>query len=95
MTGYVLRRSALALGLLGALLAAGGAVLLSWGAPLWVPIVLAIVVVGGQYAVAPYLIQWLIPAHEIPRGDQAYDTRDYTRGDDPAHVLAALVEQRC
>ncbi|MGY1622075.1 hypothetical protein ACI789_07775 [Geodermatophilus sp. SYSU D00965] len=32
MTGYVLRRSALSLGLLTALLAAAGALLVAWGA---------------------------------------------------------------
>jgi hypothetical protein len=75
VTGYFLRRSALSLAFLGALLAAGGAVLLAWGAPLWVPVVLAVLVVGGQYAIAPYVIQWLIPAYEIPYRDGRYDTR--------------------
>ena len=95
MTGYVLRRSVLSLGLLAALLAAGGAVLIAWGAPLWVPIVLAVVFVGGQYAVAPYLIQWLIPAYEIRYLDGTYDTSRYVRGYDTAHALGELVERRC
>ncbi len=91
MTGYVLRRSALSLAFLGALLAAGGAALLAWGAPLWVPVVLAVLVVGGQYAIAPYVIQWLIPAYEIPYRDGRYDTRGYAA----PQPVADLVERRC
>ena len=86
MTGYVLRRSALSLSLLAALLAAGGGVLLWLGAPLWVPIVLALVFVGLQYAVSPFLIQWLIPATRIAWVDGRYDT-DFEVG--------AIVARRC
>ncbi|WP_222193059.1 M48 family metalloprotease [Modestobacter italicus] len=86
MTGYVLRHSAISLTLLGALLAAGGGVLLLLGAPLWVPIVLAVVVVAAQYAIAPYLIQWLIPATRIAWTGDRYDTD---------HEVGALVARRC
>ena len=65
MTGYVLRRAAVSLGLLTALLAASGALLLYWGAPVWMPFVVAFVVVTAQWAVSPYLVQWLIPAAEV------------------------------
>ncbi len=100
MTGYVLRRSLFSLTVLSAMLAAAGAVLLAWGAPLWVPIVLAVAIVGAQWAFSPYLIAWLIPAFELPRRNglhtraydtSAYDTRDYAR----ARELAELVERRC
>jgi Zn-dependent protease with chaperone function len=86
MSGYVLRRSALALGLLGVLLAAAGALLFWWGAPVWVPFVLAVVVVTGQWALGPYLVQWLIPATEVRCVDGRYDTR---------HALGAIVATRC
>jgi Zn-dependent protease with chaperone function len=86
MTGYVLRRSALSLGLLTALLAAGGAVLISLGVPVWVPIVVAVLVVAGQYALAPYLVQWLIPAQRIEWVGDHYDTR---------HEVGEIIARRC
>ena len=86
MTGYVLRRSLLSLGLLSALLAAGGAVLLSLGAPLWLPIALAVVFVGGQWALSPYLVQWLIPATRVRSVDGEYFT---------GHPVGALLARRC
>ena len=86
MAGYVLRRSVLSLTLLTALLAAGGAVLLWLGAPLWVPIVVALIVVAAQYALSPYLIQWLIPATRIAFVDGEYDTR---------HEVGAILARRC
>ena len=86
MAGYVLRRSAISLTLLAALLAAGGAVLIALGAPLWVPIVVALVVVAAQYALSPYLIQWLIPATRIAWVDGAYDT---------GHEVGAILARRC
>ena len=106
MTGYVLRRSALALGLLGVLLAGAGALLSWWGAPVWVPFLLAVVVVAGQWALGPHLVQWLVPAHELRRlagghGTGGYDTSGYdtsgydTSGYARARALADLVELRC
>ncbi|GAB4081832.1 M48 family metalloprotease [Modestobacter muralis] len=86
MTGYVLRRSALSLTLLAALLAAGGAVLVQLGVPVWVPVVLAVLVVAGQYALAPYLVQWLIPAQRIEWVGDHYDTH---------HEVGAIVARRC
>lgn len=87
MTGYVLRRSALALGLLTALLAAGGALLVALGLPVWVPGVLSLLVVTAQWALSPYLVQWLIPARELSRRpDGGYETD---------HVLGELVARRC
>ena len=87
MTGYVLRRSALALGLLSALLAAGGAVLVAVGVPVWVPLALSLLVVVAQWALSPYLVQWLIPARELRRrAGGGYETD---------HVLGELVTRRC
>jgi len=86
MTGYVLRRSALSLSLLAVLLAAGGGVLVWLGVPVWVPAVVAVVVVAGQYALAPYLVQWLIPATRIAWVDGRYDT---------SHEVGVIVARRC
>ena len=66
MTGDVLRRSALALGLLGVLLTGAGALLSWWGAPVWVPFLLAVLVVTAQWALGPHLVQWLVPAPRAP-----------------------------
>jgi Zn-dependent protease with chaperone function len=86
MTGYVLRRSVLSLALLTSLLAAGGAVLVELGVPVWVPLVLSLLVVAAQWAVSPYLVQWLVPATEVPRRGDGYATD---------HVLGVLVARRC
>ena len=86
MTGYVLRRAAVSLGLLTALLAAAGALLLCWGAPVWMPFVVAFVVVTAQWAVSPYLVQWLIPAAEVEYRPDGYIT---------AHAVGDMVERRC
>lgn len=96
MTGYVLRRSLLSLAALTTLLAGAGALLILWGAPLWLPVVLAVVVVGAQWALAPYVISWLIPAFELPRKRGEYDTWEYdVRGYPRARELADLVARRC
>lgn len=87
MTGYVLRRSLVTLGLLGALLAAGGAVLVGLGVPVWVPFVLSIAVVALQWALSPYLVSWLIPATELRRAAGGGYVTD--------HVLGELVARRC
>lgn len=86
MGAHVLQRSASALALLAALLAAGGAVLVELGTPLWVPVALSVLLVAGQWAVAPYVVEWLIPARELPRTDSGYATD---------HHLAELVARRC
>lgn len=86
MSGYVLRRSAGALGLLLVLLAASGAVLVALGVSVWVPAVLSVVLVAVQWAVSPYLVQWLVPANEVHRTDTGYDTD---------HVLGEIVARRC
>ena len=91
MTGYVVRRSALSLTLLTALLAAGGTVLVLLGAPLWVPLAVSLGVVVGQWALSPLPVQWLVPAYELRYRKDGYDTVGYPR----AETLAAIVEHRC
>jgi Zn-dependent protease with chaperone function len=86
VTGYVWRRSALSLSLLTAALAGVGALLLQWGAPLWLPVALAVGVVAVQYALGPYVIQWLIPATPVRQLDGEYMTR---------HPLGEIVARRC
>ncbi|MEU2351108.1 M48 family metalloprotease [Modestobacter sp. NPDC049651] len=86
MAGYVLRRSALSLFLLAALLTAGGAVLVVLGVPVWVPLVVSLLFLAGQYALAPVIVQWLVPATPIAWVDGRYDTE---------HELGAIVARRC
>ena len=72
MTGFVLRRSALAFALLVALLAAAGGVLVVLGVPAWVPFVISILLVLAQYALAPYVIQaWRQPWAAAPCGSRS------------------------
>ena len=86
MTGYVLRRSAAAMAILLALLAAAGGLLVWLGLPVWIPAIASVLVLGLQYAVSPYLVQWLIPADEIGRSAGGYATD---------HVLGEIVARRC
>ncbi len=87
MTGFVFRRSALTLTLLAALLTAAGTALVILGTPVWVPLVLSVVLVAAQWAVSPYLVEWLVPAQEIPHTDEGgYATE---------HVVGELVARRC
>lgn len=86
MSAYVLRRSLLSVGVLLALLAAAGAVLVLLGVPVWVPAVASVVLLGIQYAVNPRLLEWLIPAQVIDREAQRYQTEDR---------IGAMVARRC
>ena len=86
MPGYVLRCSALSFVVLTALLAAGGTVLVVLGVPVWVPVVLSLAVVGLQWALAPYVIHWLIPARQVTWRDGRYETE---------HPLGEIVARRC
>ncbi len=62
----VIRKSLPSLGgLLGLLLLVGFAFTVFVGAPLWFPMAFAIAAVLIQYAVNPWLIQWLVPATVI------------------------------
>ena len=84
---FVLRRSLPSIGgLLGLLLLVGFAVVAFLGAPLWFPVAFAIVVLGIQYAVNPFIIQWLVPATEIAHDGTRYATD---------HPLGAIVARQC
>jgi Zn-dependent protease with chaperone function len=84
---FVLRRSLPSIaGLVGLLLAVGLAITLWAGGPLWFPPVFAIVLIGVQYAVNPFIIQWLVPASEIPHDGTRYLTD---------HPLGEIVARRC
>jgi Zn-dependent protease with chaperone function len=85
MTGYVFRRSLPSIsGLLALLVIVGTAAVVFLGAPLWFPAVFAIVMVGIQYAVNPWIIQWLVPAEIVADRDGGAD-----------HPVVALVRRRC
>ncbi|MCU1484320.1 MAG: putative protease [Actinomycetia bacterium] len=82
----MLRRSVLSLSVLAALLTLGGTFLVILGIPAPVVLVLALLLVGLQYAVNPRLIEWFIPAAEVPHEGAGYRT---------AHVLGRIVADRC
>jgi len=84
---FVLRRSLPSIGgLVGLLLAVGFAVVAFLGAPLWFPVAFAIVLVGVQYLVNPWIIAWLVPASVIPHDGGRYLTD---------HPLGGIVARRC
>jgi Zn-dependent protease with chaperone function len=78
---FVLRRSLPTIGgLIALLLAVGFAVVFFLGAPVWFPVAFAVVMLGVQYLVNPWIIQWLVPAAVIPHDGQRYAT-DHPLGD--------------
>lgn len=84
---HVLRRSLPSIGgLLGLFLAVGFAITAVAGAPLWFPMAFAGAIVGVQYVVNPWLIQWLVPAGVIAHDGTRYATD---------HALGELVARRC
>jgi len=85
--GFVLRRSLPSIGgLVALLLAVGFAAVAFAGFPLWFPVAFAVVVMLVQYAVNPFVIQWLVPATVIEHDGQRYLTD---------HPLGELVARRC
>lgn len=86
MSGYVVRRSALSLTVLGALLAAGGGLLVALGTPVWVPFVISLLFVLAQWSIGPYAIEWLIPATPVAWRNGGYCT---------GHPLGEMVARRC
>src|SRR4051812_34562790 len=84
---FVIRKSLPSIaGLLGLLLVVGFAFVIFLGAPVWFPVAFAIVMVGVQFAVNPWVIQWLVPAVVIDQAGGRYLTD---------HVVGELVAQRC
>ena len=85
--GFVLRRSLPSIsGLLALLLGVGFAAVAFLGFPLWFPVAFAILAVLIQYAINPFIIQWLVPATVIEHDGQRYLTD---------HPLGELVARRC
>jgi len=84
---FVLRRSLPSLGgLVGLVLAVGFAVVATVGAPLWFPVALAIVVTLVQYAVNPFVIEWMVPAVVVGHDGERYSLE---------HPLCESVARRC
>src|SRR5438132_5070284 len=84
---FVVRRSLPSLfGLVGLLIAAGFAAVGFLGAPLWFPVAFAVFMMLVQYAVNPWLIQWLVPAVPVPHDGERYDTD---------HPVREIVARRC
>jgi Zn-dependent protease with chaperone function len=84
---FVLRRSVPSVaGLLGLLLVVGAAATVFLGAPPWFPAAFAIVMIGVQYLVNPWIIQWLVPAIVVPHDGERYATE---------HRVGTLVARRC
>ncbi|HWI02442.1 MAG TPA: zinc metalloprotease HtpX [Acidimicrobiales bacterium] len=84
---FVLRRSLPSIGgLIGLLLVIGFAVVFFLGAPMWFPAAFAIVMIGVQYLVNPYIIRWLVPAAVIDHDGERYATD---------HPVGAIVARRC
>lgn len=85
MTGYVFRRSLPSVsGLVALLVLVGGLATWRLGAPLWFPGVFAILMLGVQYVVNPWIIQWLVPADVVADRDGGTD-----------HPVVELVRRRC
>lgn len=84
---FVVRRSLPSLfGLVGLLMAAGFGAVGFLGAPLWFPVAFAVFVMLVQYAVNPWLIQWLVPAVPVLCDGERYDTD---------HPVGEIVARRC
>jgi Zn-dependent protease with chaperone function len=84
---FVLRRSLPSLGgLVGLLMAVGFAAVTTVGAPLWFPVALAVVVILVQYAVNPFVIEWLVPAVVVGHDGERYSLD---------HPLCDSVARRC
>jgi Zn-dependent protease with chaperone function len=84
---FVLRRSLPSLGgLVGLLMAVGFLAVATVGFPVWFPVVLAIVVILVQYAVNPFVIEWLVPAVVVGHDGERYALE---------HPLCESVARRC
>ncbi|MDQ1370473.1 MAG: hypothetical protein QOF20_2826 [Acidimicrobiaceae bacterium] len=85
--GFVIRRSLPSVvGLLALVLALGEAAVVFAHFPVWFPALLAIALVGVQFAVNPRIIQWLVPADVIANDGVRYLTD---------HPVGEVVARRC
>ena len=84
---FVLRRSLPSIaGLLGLLLAVGVVAVAVADFPTWFPAAFAIGMLGIQYLVNPFIVQWLVPAEVVPHDGTRYLTD---------HPLGEIVARRC
>jgi Zn-dependent protease with chaperone function len=84
---FVLRRSLPSLGgLVGLLMAVGFLAVATVGFPVWFPVVLAIVVILVQYAINPFIIEWLVPAVVVGHDGERYALE---------HPVCESVARRC
>jgi Zn-dependent protease with chaperone function len=85
MSSFVLRRSLPSVsGLVALLLVVGSLAVYYLGMPLWFPAAFAIVLIGIQYVVNPWVIQWLVPAQVLADWSFATD-----------HDVVDMVRRRC
>ncbi len=85
MSSFVLRRSLPSMsGLVALLLAVGLLAVYYLGLPLWFPVAFALVLLLVQYAVNPWIVQWLVPAQVV--ADKHFTTD---------HPVVELVARRC
>ncbi|MDQ3946627.1 MAG: zinc metalloprotease HtpX [Actinomycetota bacterium] len=84
---FVLRRSLPMLGtLVGLLMGVGFLAVATVGAPVWFPVAFAIVVIIAQFAINPWIIEWLVPAVIV-----GHDAEGYTLD----HPVSGIVARRC
>src|SRR5437016_474731 len=76
----------MAVATLAALVVGGATLLVVLGVPVWIPFAGAVLVVGLQYLVNPTILEWLIPAHEVPFRGGRYVTD---------HVIGDMLARRC
>jgi Zn-dependent protease with chaperone function len=87
VTSFALRRALPALsGLLALLVGVGFLGVVYEGLPLWSPFAFALVLMALQYAITPWLIERLVPAHAVLHDGTAYRTD---------HPLGENVARRC
>jgi Zn-dependent protease with chaperone function len=84
---FVLKRSLPSIsGLVALLLGVGLAAAVWAGLPMWFPVAFAIGVIALQFAINPFIIQWLVPATVIENNGTRYLTDD---------AVGELVARRC
>ncbi|HVT76948.1 MAG TPA: zinc metalloprotease HtpX, partial [Acidimicrobiales bacterium] len=84
---FVLKRSIPSIsGLIFLVLAVGFVAAAYMGLPMWFPVAFAVAVIGLQYLINPFVIQWLVPATVIDHDGTRYRTED---------PIGELVARRC
>jgi len=87
LTGFALRRALPALvGVLTVLVGVGLVAVVLAGLPLWLPFGFALLLMGVQYAIAPWLMERLIPAEPVLHDGTRYLTE---------HPLGEILARRC